>query len=181
MARTTPEPPAIHVTVCCLRGWSAWAPLRSAAVRRLVPLALAALAAAACNGGGDDRLSKEEYVRRADAICARYDARLAKLPQPTNLAGLERTAGQALPIAREGVERLRALRPPEELDPKVRDWLARNDENVAKIGELQAAAQAGDTRRVQELAAEAADNEARADAIAKEIGLRDCAKRDEGR
>jgi hypothetical protein len=148
-------------------------------VRRPIPgLAAALLLAAGCSGDGDDRLSKEEYVRQADSLCARYDERLAKLPQPQTLEALARLAAQAQPIAREGVERLRALRPPEELEGKANEWLERNDENVRKIGELREAARRGDGRRVQELASAAADNEARADALARELGLRRCAAAD---
>ncbi len=143
---------------------------------RTVALAVLALVAAGCMGGdGDDRLSEEEYLREADAICASYDERLNSLPEPTNLTGLERVAGQALALASEGVERLRALKPPEELQAQVDEWIERNEENVRKIRELREAAAQKQAQRVQELASAAADNEDEADALAKEIGLRACA------
>ena len=139
-------------------------------------LALLALLAGCSSGDGDDgRLSKEEYVERADAICAEYDRRLSDLPEPGNIRELGELAADALPVARKGVAELRALRPPAELQPRVSEWLERNDRNIRMIGALRDAARAGQTTRVQEIASEAADNEQAADALAKEIGLEACA------
>jgi hypothetical protein len=136
----------------------------------------ALLALAGCADDGDGRLSKEEYVRAADAICAEYERRLAELRDAETINELARLADQAIPIAREGVRRLRALRPPEELAARVRAWLERNEENVRTIERLRDAARAGDETLVQELASAGADNEAKADQLARELGLRDCAQ-----
>jgi cysteine sulfinate desulfinase/cysteine desulfurase-like protein len=150
---------------------------RSAALAAV--LAAVATATASCrNGDGDGRLSREEFLRRADAICADYDARLARLGNPASIAELGRLAARALPIAREGVAKLRALEPPEELARDVERWLARNDENVSRIAAIGEAAQADDATRVQEIASAATANERRADALARRLGLRDCAKED---
>jgi hypothetical protein len=141
------------------------------------PFAAAALVAlAGCGDDGGDRLSKDEYVRAADAICAGYDRRLARLGDPRDLVELARLADRVLPIARAAMRRLRALRPPDELAPHVRRWLERNDRNLRTIEQLRAAARAGDETRVQELASAGADNEAEADRLARELGLRECAK-----
>ena len=137
------------------------------------------LAAAACgDGDGEDRLSREEWVRAADAICTDYDGRLEQLPDPNTLDELADVAERAHPIARAGVRRLRALRPPAELANDVDEWLDRNDANVRTIERLGDAARAGDETRVQEIASAGADNEAAADALARELGLRACARRD---
>jgi hypothetical protein len=152
---------------------------RGTARAAAAPLAAAVvLALAACGDDGADRLSRDEYVRAADAICTEYEDRLARLENPRNLAGLARLADEALPIAREGVRRLRALRPPDELARRVRAWLERNDRNLRTIEQLRAAARAGDETRVQELASAGADNEAAADRLARELGLAACAAPD---
>ena len=144
---------------------------------RLAACLLAILALAACSrGGSDERLSREEYVKRADAICAAYERRLERLRRPENVAELGRLADEALPIAREGVRKLRALKPPEELRRDVAEWLRRNDRNVLMIEALGDAARAGETTRVREIASDAADNERAADALAKNLGLRACAR-----
>ena len=138
-----------------------------------------ALAVAACSLGEDDRddrLSREEYVRQADAICADYEERLARLGDPASIAELATVAGRALPIAREGVARLRALRPPEDLARRVEQWLERNERNVDLVRELREAARSRDVTRVQEVASTLADNERAADALAGRIGLDACAE-----
>jgi hypothetical protein len=150
-------------------------------VRAASPLAaLAALVLAACSGGdgGDGRLSREEYVRRADAICLEYDGRLAALGDAGSIGEVAELADEALPIAREGVAELRALRPPAELEREVSRWLDRNEESVANIEALAEAARSGDVTRVQVAARTAARNEREADALAKRLGLRDCARAD---
>jgi DNA-binding NtrC family response regulator len=131
-----------------------------------------------CSGGdgGDGRLSKEEYVERADAICTEYERRLDELPEPANIRELGDVAARALPLARRGVRELKALRSPEEVRADVHTWLERNDRNLVLLAALRDAARAGKTTRVQEIASEAADNEAAADRLAKRIGLRACAE-----
>jgi len=143
---------------------------------------LAAVLLAGCTGGSSEpevRLTADEWARQADRICAEYEGRLARLAEADDLGGLARMAAEAEPIAEEGLDALRRLDPPEELAERVEEWLARNAENVRAIGELRAAAEAGDETRVQELASAAADNEAEADRLAAELGLDDCAATDD--
>ncbi|MBD0290822.1 MAG: hypothetical protein ICV74_06165 [Thermoleophilia bacterium] len=146
---------------------------------RTAALLAAALLAGGCSlggGGSGEALSKSEYRARADGICAEYERRLDALPRPGSIADLAPLARKALPIAREGVRKLRELRPPAELAPGVRRWLARNDANVANIERLGAAAASGDTTRVQEIASAAKENEREADALARSLGLHACAQ-----
>lgn len=140
----------------------------------------AVLFSAACSfgEGADDRLSRDEYIRRADAICADYDKRLNDLGRAESVEQLAENADRALPIAQEGVGKLRELQPPENLERPVDEWLERNDRNVDLIEALRDAARAGEETRIQELAAEAAENEAAADRLAGRIGLKDCAEED---
>jgi hypothetical protein len=153
-------------------------------VRRVWPaLALALVLAGGCGEPEreertDERLTKEEFVEQADAICAEYDRRLDALPDPENVRGIADVANQAFPIAQEGIRKLRELRPPEELEPQVERWLRLNDANARAIHALAEAAENADTQRVQEIASDAAENERRADALAKEIGLVECARRE---
>jgi len=136
-------------------------------------LVLVALAAG-CSSG-DDRLSKDDYAKQADALCTKYDAELAKLPQPTTLDALAAMAGQAKGIATEGAAKLRALKPPAELQQQVDQWLALNDQNVKDIEAMRQAAAAGNRVKVQEIARDAQRNEAKADDLARKIGLTSCA------
>ena len=147
----------------------------------LALLACSAAAFAGCSGGGGEpkvRLTAEQWTAAADRICAEYEGRLDELREPDDLDGLAAMAAEAEPIAEEGIEALRRLDPPPDLETRVDEWLARNAENVRGIGELREAAEAGDETRVQELASEAIDNEAAADRLARELGLDDCAASD---
>jgi hypothetical protein len=145
---------------------------------RILPvIATVVLVAAGCMGGGTSsapRLTKAEFIKQADAICAQFTGELEALPQPQTLADLAAMATQAKPIAEAGVARLRALRPPEELEDQVNEWLELNDSNVELIERLRAGAADGDETAVQQVAADATDNEQKADALAAEIGLTDC-------
>ena len=146
-------------------------------MRVVAALATVALLAA-CSGGGDgnERLSKDEYVEQADAVCAEYESRLGGLPDPGSIAALRALTQRALPVAREAVAKLRALRPPEALQARVDQWLRLNTLNVRRIEELGNAARAGDRVRVQEIARDAAANEREADRVARAIGLEACAE-----
>ena len=154
--------------------------------RALTAMALAAALAGGCADEPqrtveEDRLTREAYVREADAICVEYDRRLDALPEPEDVRDVATLAEEAFPIAQEGIAKLRELRPPEELEPQVEAWLRANDQNARNIHRLQEAAERNDARRVQEIASEAADNERRADELAKGIGLGECAEAEESR
>jgi multidrug resistance efflux pump len=146
----------------------------------MIAVGAAAAAATGCSvgGDGDGRLSREEYLSQADAVCAEYDKRLNDLGRAESVEQLAENADRALPIAQEGVGKLRELQPPENLERPVDEWLERNDRNVDLIEALRDAARAGEETRIQELAAEAAENEAAADRLAGRIGLKDCAEED---
>jgi hypothetical protein len=154
---------------------------------RTLLLALICLLAAGCmNGSGssdaesaDARLTKAEYIEQADAICARFDSELDALAQPQTLDDLAAMATEAKPIAEAGVDELRALNPPEELEEQVDAWLVLNEKNIEAIDQLREAAESGDETKVQQVAATATDNEQKADAAAADIGLTDCASTDE--
>jgi hypothetical protein len=151
----------------------------------LALLACLVIAGFSCDGAERDSdvppdpLSKAEYVRRADAICSEYDRRLERLPDPENVEGIADVAEDAIPIAREGARELRALRPPEDLEQTVERWLARNDENIERMQDLRDAARRGDATEVQRIASKAVENERRADALARRIGLRACAREEQ--
>ena len=142
----------------------------------LAAVVAGALALAGCGESkGADRLSKEDYVKRADAVCAAFDHRLEELSEPKTIEQVVTLADQAKPVAEDGLAELRKLRPPTELQEDVDAWLALNQENADAIDDLREAAAASDEAGAQAVSKRAVENERKADALAKRIGLEECA------
>ena len=143
--------------------------------RRGAALVVAVVTLMGC--GGSDRLSAADYRRQATRICADADRRAKAVPRPKNLAGLRAYLDRTLVIFEDDNGRLRALKPPADLqdghaaalraqDAAVRELRRLRDELRAPKPSL-AAVQAG-LARVARLGAEA-DRQFRA------LGLPRCA------
>lgn len=144
--------------------------------RFVLVLALGALALAGCGGGGGggERLSKAEFVAQADAICRTYEAQLDALGQPTNVAELRSFAEKALPIAKDGRDKLDDLRPPEELADAYDAWLEQGDEAIEIVERLRDAAGEGDQAEIGRIAVDAQRTDAEANRLAGELGFEQC-------
>lgn len=129
---------------------------------------------AAC-GGGSDRLTREELISRAEAICTKYEQKLAALAEPKSIADVETLAEQAKPIVEDGVEELGDLEPPKELEADYDRWIALNRDSVKSIDDLKEAAAAGDEAGVQNILQKTNAREQEADEVARNIGLDQCA------
>ncbi|MEX2464265.1 MAG: hypothetical protein WD428_00155 [Gaiellaceae bacterium] len=142
----------------------------------LALVASAALAAAGCGGGGGsgDRLTAAEFRQAADAICAEYDQKIQDLGEPESLEDLTAFIGRAIPIIEEGFNKLEELQPPEELEADWNRAMEVNAENLQLTKDLQAAAESGNDERVQEILAQASQNEEETDRLARELGLQRC-------
>lgn len=147
-------------------------------MRRLVAALATAAALAGCAGGEDERLSREEFVEQATAICARAEERIEELEEPESVAELGDYASEAAEITEAAVADLRGLAPPEELEPGFRRYLESGDEVVALLGELEEAAQAGDEAEARRVAAEIAETASVQDA-ARAAGIPGCESTDE--
>jgi hypothetical protein len=112
-------------------------------------VALAALAAGGCGEG--DRLSRQEFVRQATAICTPVKRQLEALPRPQSLPELETYAQEAKELTEDGVEQLQELRPPEELEEPYDRYLARAERVVELLDELEDAAADDDAAEAQRL------------------------------
>ncbi|HET9507878.1 MAG TPA: hypothetical protein VFO81_08030 [Gaiellaceae bacterium] len=141
-------------------------------MRALLPALALAAAVAGCAGGGE-RLSREEFVEQATAICSRAEERVGALVQPENVEEVETYAREARAITEEGVSDLRELEPPEELEDGFERYLEQADEVVALLGELERSAAAGDEAEARRLSARIADA-ADAQAAARAAGIPAC-------
>jgi hypothetical protein len=132
----------------------------------------AAIVIAGC--GGDDRLTREEFVSEAEAICEEFDQRLEDVPDPESADDVERYVDEARPVIEDGLGELRALQPPEELEEQWDELMDRNDEALEVLDDLSEAAASADEARLQEISEEASRQDAETDRMARAIGLENC-------
>jgi hypothetical protein len=138
-----------------------------------VVLAVAiAVLATACGGGG--KLSKQELVAKANAICRDSDAKFKALGTPRTMEDLKNFADKAMPIAKDGRKKLGDLEPPDELAATYRQWLAEGDKAVDAIARVRAAAAADRVTEVQKIGREARAEDAKSDRLATRLGFTDC-------
>jgi hypothetical protein len=132
-----------------------------------------ALAAAGC---GSSRLSHEQFVDRADAICSRYDAAVAKLQTPRTLVEVERYTRRVIPIYRRALAELAALEPPKADVPRFRAWLRADRRIAADLDALAAAAAARQIPHVRAVVRTATAHNRRSNRLARQLGLKVCSK-----
>jgi hypothetical protein len=147
--------------------------------RGLLFAALAlALVAGGC-GSKDKRLSKGEFVTRADAICAKYEKRvqrrMAGVP-PGDQKQLASSIEKVLPVIRKGNDELRSLKPPESLQARFDRWMGIADAEVSAAQNLQDALDKNDQAAIQAAFQELQTKDAAQDRIARQdLGLTGCA------
>ena len=143
---------------------------------RRVAFAVVVVGLVAGCGGGSGRLSKEEYAKRADAVCTKYNAKLKALTRPTSIGALPDYVDKALPLARKGDEELRALKPPKDEEQTAKEWLDQNDSVVGSMERLRDAAKKGDRSGIQTALNEATSANRTANGLARQLGLKVCAQ-----
>jgi hypothetical protein len=151
------------------------APRRRAARTRGTAAWLALVALVAACGGS---YTKQDFVARANAICADALRQTRAIPPPTgaqNNRSLAAYLAQVLPIAQSEASQLRALRsPPGTAREKalLARYFSASTQQVAAIRQLKAAAARGDAQGVAE--AEALLRASPVTALATRYGLRSC-------
>jgi hypothetical protein len=124
--------------------------------------------------GGDEGLSREEFVSEAEAICDEFDQRVNEVDEPESPADVERYVNEVRPVVENGLNELRELQPPEEFQERWDVLMARNDEGLEALDDLAQAGANGDEARVQEISEDAARRDEESDRIALELGLEKC-------
>ena len=146
---------------------------------------LGAVATLAGCGGGEEKPTKEEFARSADAICAELDRQSEELAgadadSPEEFVSFARRARDA---AREAVRRVGELEVPEGADGEVAQaWqdavrTQAEEEVIPAFDKLEKAAQANDEQALVAAAQELQDvDSSRADRLATDLGARRCAE-----
>lgn len=128
--------------------------------------------AAGCGGG---RLSHDEFVKRADAICSAYNAQVRpKAFTPRSYLAIEKFVGRTLPLYEAALQRLSALGPPSSDEQTVATWLAADRRVAHAVRDLGVAARQRNLPSVNAAASRAqlAASESRQDALG--LGMHVC-------
>jgi len=129
--------------------------------------------AAGCGGGG--RLSHSDFVKRADAVCSAYNARVKpRVITPRSYDAIERYVRATLPLYTAALQKLSALKAPSSDAQAVRAWLAADRRVAHAIRALGVAAQQRNFPAVSAAASRAqlAGSESRQ--AATTLGMRVC-------
>lgn len=143
----------------------------------LIAVALAvALAGCGGDGGGGNELSKAEWVAQADTICKRVNDRLEQTEQPKTMSELVTVLDQGLEDVNGAIADLRALEPPEDIEPEVDQWLAKVEEAATEIEKARDAAKAQNEERLSAALERGTRVNDEGNRRAREIGLKECAE-----
>jgi hypothetical protein len=152
---------------------------------RLLLFAVAALAlvAGGC-GNSSDRLTKDEFVQRANAICAKYEQRVQSQMSGVPAGDEKQLASsieKVLPVIRKGNDELRSLSPPESLQSSFDRWMGIADAEVKAAQNLHDALRSSDQQATQDAFRELQSKDVAQDSLARqELGLTGCASGSSG-
>jgi len=146
-------------------------------VRRTFLLA-ASLLLVACGSGGDHRLSREEYAKRADAICTRFNRLQPSLPsfQNVTVKQVERLADRTLPLLDRTIADVDRLEPPKDEQELADRWLATLRRLRVDAMRIRDRARANDLAGVGALVTPSERDERTAERLAGQLGTSVCSK-----
>ena len=142
-------------------------------------LLLAACAVlAGCGSSGEKRLSKDEYARRADAICTRFNHQQPSLPNLQNVTvkQVERLASQTIPILTRTIADLRRLPPPKDEEQLADRWIGSLRRLRVDATQIRDRAKANDLAGVAALVGPSQRDERLAEQLAARLGTSVCSK-----
>jgi hypothetical protein len=107
--------------------------------RVLIPLALSAVLAAGCGSSSDDKtLSKSDYIKQADAICAKDNKKLQAAGEklgnrPSKQQIAQFAKNDLVPTISSQIQELRALKPPKADQAKLNKLYDEVDRTLASL------------------------------------------------
>jgi len=128
----------------------------------------------ACSGGGGG-LTRAQFIRKGDAICARFLEAGADLDRPTSAGDLEPYLADVLRLADDARTDLAALDPPADGAKAKQALLEALDASMDRARDARDALGRHDLAAVQSAFQDAARGVVRANGTAKAYGFRDCA------
>ena len=141
-----------------------------------ISVGVAILLVSGCATGSssdDHRVTKQAYIARADAICARVDRANKDIPTDTPFAEVLRETADAFGSA---VADLKALDRPAGHDQELDAWFHGLDQEVAAFSRMQPAAEAGDQDALLRMFTSNEPLERKIQRAARRFGFHDCAR-----
>ena len=120
--------------------------------------------------------SPSEWVKSADKICARTNAEIAKIPQPTSTKTLIASSGTFLAIGKRQTGDLAKLKRPSGDAAAIAKLIGYYEQQVGVVTGLIAALQQDDKAKVQKLVAQGGALDATAKSLVKKLGAKNCAE-----
>jgi hypothetical protein len=132
------------------------------------------LLAACGGGGGGKRLTKAEYASKADAICGNYNQQVKALGTPSTLKELATVADRTVPILGKAVRDIRKLKPPQNEQDTVDQWLDELQKLEDDLTEIRDKSKDNDMQGVQGILPKALQHNTRSNELATELGMTVC-------
>ncbi len=129
-----------------------------------------------CGGGGDDRLSKDEYAAKANALCAAFNKEVDATGVLQVTEGISAGMDKLLPFEKKLIADLKALEPPADEEAIAKKALAFGEQVYAGEMKLNAALKAGEMKKANKLINEIEVPGHQADELFTQLGATECAK-----
>lgn len=139
-------------------------------------MALAAVVAAGCGGGGSKTLSKADYGTQLNQICTDYNAKQKEIGEPASLADVADKGPKILDEFDKAISKAEKLKAPDEIKATRDEFLAKSKEQRDLLGQLVDAAKANDSAKAQELGTKLDPLSKETDALANQLGAPACAQ-----
>jgi hypothetical protein len=145
-------------------------------VRRASLVLLVLAVAAGCGGGGGKRLSRQEFASKADAICSGYNRELTALKQPSSVAELGTSLDHLLVSFERARKDLSRLKPPENEQATVDQWLAQLEILEGDLKAVRDKAKSNDVPGVQAAGRKGVEDNRRRNRLAAKLGMTVCSQ-----
>jgi hypothetical protein len=137
---------------------------------------LLALVAAGCGGGGSKTLTREQFSRRLNSICADYVATVGRVGRPKSLAQLASRGPRLIAEFDKALVRIQQLAPPADMKADADKLVAESKQLRDLVSQIVVAAKKKDAARIAQLGARAEVISKDSDALARKLGAPACAE-----